>query len=98
MNGVSQDDFLSPLLFCLVEEVLSKGISYLVDSGIIKLIKCVGNCQVPLHSLFAYDIMDFFKGVVKSIRAITNLLKRYADCSRQLCNTSKYLIYAWAMA
>ena len=30
-RGVRQDDHLSPLLFCLVEEVLSKGILKLVN-------------------------------------------------------------------
>lgn len=34
---------------------------------------------------------------MKTIRAITNLLKRYANYSGKLCNTSKYLIYDEAM-
>lgn len=37
-SGIRQGDPLSPLLFCLVEEVLNKVILYLVNMGLVKSI------------------------------------------------------------
>lgn len=57
-NGVRQEDPLSPLLFCLAEEVLSQGISNLVASGEIKLMNGTSKCPFPSHTLFADDIIS----------------------------------------
>ncbi|XP_058742694.1 uncharacterized protein LOC131615239 [Vicia villosa] len=96
-NGVRQGDPLSPLLFCLAEEVLSRGISNLVENNLINLIKATKTAFVPSHTLYADDIMIFCRGDIKSITAIAKLLNDYASCSGQICNTSKSLIYAGGM-
>ncbi|KAL6224666.1 hypothetical protein ACLB2K_003521 [Fragaria x ananassa] len=65
-RGVRQGDPLSPLLFCLAEEVLSRGILRLVDLGHVQTISSPRAVKVPSHVLFADDIMVFCKGSVSS--------------------------------
>jgi hypothetical protein len=61
-RGVRQGDPLSPLLFCLAEDVLSRQISKLVVEGKINPIKGTRNVHVPSHSFYADDLMIFCKG------------------------------------
>ncbi|XP_058761210.1 uncharacterized protein LOC131634556 [Vicia villosa] len=97
-NGVRQGDPLSPLLFCLAEEVLSRGISSLVDNRKVKPIKASRNAFVPSHALYADDIMIFCKGDDRSIIALSNLFRRYAEASDQKVNFSKSTIYAGSIS
>jgi len=61
-RGVRQRDPLSPLLFCLAEEVLSRALTKLVREGNLKLIHGSRNNPAPSHILYADDIMVFCKG------------------------------------
>jgi hypothetical protein len=61
-RGVRQGDPLSPLLFCLAEDVLSRSISRLVSQGKLNLIKGTRQVYVPSHSFYADDLMIFCKG------------------------------------
>ncbi|XP_058783349.1 uncharacterized protein LOC131658030 [Vicia villosa] len=97
-NGVRQGDPLSPLLFCLAEDVLSRAISNLVSPNQMNLIKANRKCFVNSHTLFDDDIMIFCRGDIKSLKVISNLLKDYASCSGQFCNYSKSLIYVGGMS
>lgn len=76
-----QRDLLFPLLFCPVEEVLNRGISILVASNQINLVKGFRNCFVNSHTIYVNDIMIFCRGDHKSLPAIANLLNNYASCS-----------------
>lgn len=58
-RGVCQGDPLSPLLFCLAEEVLSRGIATLVSSSMLKPVSSPRGMKAPSHVLFADDIMIF---------------------------------------
>jgi len=64
---VRQGDPISPLLFCIAEEVLSRGISNLVDDGKLDLIKVSRHSYVPSHVLYANDIMVFCKGRLQAL-------------------------------
>lgn len=89
---------MSPLLFCLVEEVLSRGIFHLVASNQINLTKTSRNSFVPSHTLYVDDIMIFCRGDQNYIKYIANLLKKYASFSSQVCNIAKSIIYAGGMS
>jgi hypothetical protein len=56
---ISINDKLNGLLFFLAEDVLSRWISKLVDSGKLDLIKGTRHMNFPSHTLYADDIMIF---------------------------------------
>lgn len=72
-RGVRQGDPLSPLLFCLAEEVLSWGISLLVDQRKIKCIATPRATSPPSHVFFADDMIVFLQGNVNSLQALMTL-------------------------
>ena len=75
-RGVGQGDPLSPLLFCIAEEVLSRGIRKLVDEGKVDLIKASRSAYIPSHCFYADDLMVFCKGKQSSLEALKNLFTR----------------------
>jgi hypothetical protein len=93
-RGVRQGDPLSPLLFCLAEDVLSRGISQLVIDGKLELLKGSRTSQVPSHCLYADDIMVFCQGKMSGLNALKDLFARYAYSSGQYINPSKSTIYS----
>jgi hypothetical protein len=93
-RGVRQGDPLSPLLFCLAEEVLSRSISLLVSQGRLNQITGTRNCMIPSHSFYADDLLVFCKGNLSGIRAIKALFDQYALESGQVINTSKSTIFS----
>lgn len=68
-----QWDPLSPILFCIAKDVLSRGISNIVHTNRINLIRANKSCMVPSHNVFADDIMIFCRGDSKSIKDISDL-------------------------
>jgi hypothetical protein len=97
-RGVRQGDPLSPLLFCLAEDVLSRSISKLVSDGKLYLIKGTRNFMVPSHSFYANDLMIFCKGTLSGLKALKELFIAYALESRQVINTSKSTIYSGSIS
>jgi len=93
-RGVRQGDPLSPLLFCIVEEVLSRSISLLVDQGKIELIAASRHNHIPSHCFYADDLIVFCKAKFSSLEALKDLFTRYAACSGQIMNLRKSFIYA----
>jgi hypothetical protein len=97
-RGVRQRDPLSPLLFCLAEDVLSRGITKLVESGKLELIKGTRHMNLPSHTLYADDIMIFCKGNFSNIDALLELFDRYAACSGQCINPAKSTIFGGSIS
>jgi hypothetical protein len=93
-RGVRQGDPLSPLLFCLAEDVLSRSITKLVNDGKLNLIKGTRNFMVPSHTFYADDLMIFCKGNLSGLKALKELFDSYAVESGQKINTSKSTIYS----
>jgi hypothetical protein len=97
-RGVRQGDPLSPLLFCLAEEVLSRGLSMLVDNGQLKTLKGTRHTQIPSHILYANDVMLFCKGSNSNIQLLSNFFAKYAQISGQMINPQKSTIFAGSMS
>ncbi|GAU13228.1 hypothetical protein TSUD_245980 [Trifolium subterraneum] len=97
-RGVRQGDPLSPLLFFLAEEVISRSITKLVREGKLKLIKGSRNMDVPSHILYADDFMLFCKASNSNVQALTDLFLRYAEISGQQVNPQKSFIYAGSIS
>ncbi|XP_026416095.1 uncharacterized protein LOC113311477 [Papaver somniferum] len=87
-RGLKQGDPLSPILFVLMEDVLSRNISQLVNQGKI-LPMVIKNCIHPTHLFFADDVFIFCNGSKKSLNSLFTLLDEYQASSGQLINKDK---------
>jgi len=95
---VRQGDPLSPLLFCLEEEVLSRALSASANRGwIIPMSFCRGN-GVPTHVLYADDIMIFCTGLKRKIRELLSIFHRYSGVSGQIMNNAKSRFFTGVMS
>jgi len=97
-RGVRQGDPLSPLLFCLAEEVLSRALSMAAADGrIAPMTYCCG-VSFPTHILYANDAMIFCTGTKRNIRWLLNIFQRYSEVSGQIINNAKSHFYTGAMS
>lgn len=92
-RGVRQGDLLSPLLFCIAEEVLSRGILALHNSGKITPISKPRRCPNITHVMYADDVFIFCRGDIKSLTNLMQLLEDYRFASGQITNRSKSYFY-----
>jgi len=96
-RGVQQGDLLSPLLFCIAEEVLSRAISMASYAGkIVPMFYCRGASN-PTHILYADDVLIFCAGTKQNIRCLLKIFNDYSEVSGQIINNSKSRFYAGAM-
>jgi len=95
---IRQGDPLSPLPFCIAEDVLSRSISLLVKHGKLSLINSSRYHNIPSHIMYVDDVMIFCKGKVSSVEAHIDIFKRYAECSGQCINPTKSTIYSGSIS
>lgn len=93
-RGVRQGDPLSLLLFCMAEDVLSRGISHLVDSGLLHTVSGPKNLKSPSHMLYANDVLVFCKGNKTGLDALMHLFQEYGSASSQYLTPSKCRFYS----
>ncbi|CAJ2645555.1 unnamed protein product [Trifolium pratense] len=97
-RGVRQGDPLSPILFCLAEEVLSRSITKLVEDGSLQLIPGTRGNFVPSHILYADDVMIFCRATLANINILKGLFQRYGEASGQIINPSKSTFYVGSIS
>ncbi|XP_026451463.1 uncharacterized protein LOC113351742 [Papaver somniferum] len=86
--GLRQGDPLSPILFVLMEEALSRRLTQMVQEGLICLMVERKGIH-PTHLFFANDVFIFINGAKKSILNLMKLLEEYQKSSGQIINKSK---------
>jgi hypothetical protein len=96
-RGVRQGDPLSPLLFCIAEEVLSRGIEAMILEGKLTQIRATRNLYIPSHCLYADDILIFCKGTLANVKNIMKLFEDYGKYSGQVVNAQKSKFYSGAL-
>jgi hypothetical protein len=88
-RGLRQGDPLSPFLFILGTEVLSRLIMKEEAAGIIHGIKISRNSPPVSHLLYADDLMVFSRGNITEAACILNCLNKFSAWSGQQINFTK---------
>ncbi|XP_026396709.1 uncharacterized protein LOC113291387 [Papaver somniferum] len=91
-RGLRQGDPLSPILFVLMEDVLSRNISALVEIGEMQPM-VMKNGIHPTHLFFADDVFIFCNGGKKSLKNLFKLLDEYQAISGQIINKNKSKLF-----
>ncbi|XP_048621840.1 uncharacterized protein LOC106442834 [Brassica napus] len=91
-RGIRQGDPLSPYLFILCTEVLSKLCDKSLQDGKMAGVKVARGCPPINHLLFADDTMFFTKTNVSSCQALKRILTVYEGASGQCINLGKSAI------
>jgi hypothetical protein len=92
-RGVRQGDPLSPILFCLAEEALSRGITNLISTGKLSAISSPRGTTAPSHVLFADDVIIFCRGNRRSLMSVMKFFEEYGINSGQVINKNKSHVF-----
>ncbi|XP_026433434.1 uncharacterized protein LOC113330842 [Papaver somniferum] len=91
-SGLRQGDPLSPLIFVLIEDVLSRNLTNLfLENKMTPMLSKRGISST--HLFFADDIMIFCKGNMKSLNNLLVLLGKYQAASGQTVCRHKSKVY-----
>ncbi|XP_027062955.1 uncharacterized protein [Coffea arabica] len=88
-RGLQQGNSLSPALFIIGAEVLSRGLNLLYFQSNFVGYKVPRHCPTISHLAFADDIIIFANGSASSLKKIMLVLELYQKALGQLMNTSK---------
>jgi hypothetical protein len=88
-RGLRQGDPLSPFLFIICQEVLSRLIEREFSHGNVKGVKMNVARPVFTHVMYADDIMVFAKANYREVIVLNECLDKYCAWSGQLINRSK---------
>lgn len=80
---VRQDDTLSPLLFCLAEDFLSRMITYFVNSGGLLPMLATRTFYAPSHLFYVDDILIFCRGMRSNVQKLVQLFSYYGEILNQ---------------
>ncbi|XP_026452043.1 uncharacterized protein LOC113352440 [Papaver somniferum] len=91
-RGLRQGDPLSPILFVIFEDVLSRKLSKMVEEN--EIMPMVNYRGVhPIHILFADDVFLFVNGHKRNLQKVMKLLKYYQSSSGQVINQMKIKLF-----
>ncbi|CAM8923331.1 unnamed protein product [Rhodiola kirilowii] len=92
-KGVRQGDPLSPSLFILGMEFLSRLINDAIRKGDLIAYKIKG-CITPVHHLmYADDLLIFSNGHTRSVNNLMKIISRFCDSSGQKINSDKSRVF-----
>ncbi|XP_042495078.1 uncharacterized protein LOC122074317 [Macadamia integrifolia] len=97
-RGLRQGDPISPMLFIIAEEVLSRGLSRLVQSKMIQSIQGPRGTPTPGHILFADDIFIFSNANLRYVRNLKDFLMNYQEFFGQCINLEKSKLFLGKVA
>lgn len=92
-RGLRQGDPLSPFLFILLAEALSRAISNATSSGLWSSIRIDGLLPPQSHFLFADDTLLFGVASLREARVIKKIIYDYASFSGQSVNNHKSKVF-----
>ncbi|CAK9184327.1 unnamed protein product [Ilex paraguariensis] len=92
-RGLRQGDPLSPSLFILAEEVLSRGLRRIYQQNLVSHFHIGRGTTVVSHLLFADDTLVFMRGTKRSVLNVLKYIGEYESCSGQKVNKSKSAMY-----
>ncbi|KAK2642188.1 hypothetical protein Ddye_023951 [Dipteronia dyeriana] len=92
-RGVRQGDHLSPLLFGLAEDFLSRLLSRMVESDQLLPISSPRGFSALTHLLYADDVLVFCRGTVKNLKSVMLAFRVYGSISGQLVDWIKSSIF-----
>ena len=87
-RGLRQGCPLSPFIFLLVAEALSRIIHKAKSEGAIKGIK-VSDTEEVTHSLFVDDVLLFGEGNIRNLEAFIALIDKYRKATGMVLNMDK---------
>lgn len=87
-HGVRQDDPISPALYIIASDYLSRGLDLLFNRFPSLQYSHLGSLKVS-HIYFVDDIMIFTNGAINSIKRLRDILKMFEDQSGLSINNSK---------
>lgn len=82
--GLRQGDPLSPYLFLLVADVLSKLLLRSLHRRDISGLRMTGTCPILSHLFFADDAILFLQGKQRKCQALLAILRLYSEASGQV--------------
>ncbi|XP_026410646.1 uncharacterized protein LOC113305868 [Papaver somniferum] len=91
-RGLCQGDPLSPLIFVLIEDVLSHNLSKLFANRSMNVMVSKKDVA-PTHLLFVDDILIFYRGNLHSFQNLKSMLALYQHASGQCINYAKSKFY-----
>lgn len=92
-RGLKQGDPLSPYLYILVSEALSRGLRALILQGTIQPFSLPRHACLISHLLFADDLIIFTNGSRTSLSRFYEFLSLYEETSGLCINKSKSAFY-----